>query len=73
MLSAIIIAVFVYEMPMDKALWSFGVHGAFYGFVAHCVDHYCCHFSLQAHGEILRNLIFCENLSSLSRQIKESK
>ncbi|MDL0079343.1 lactate permease LctP family transporter [Helicobacter zhangjianzhongii] len=29
-LSAIIIAVFVYEMPMDKALWSFG-YGAFYG------------------------------------------
>lgn len=29
-LSAIIIAVFVYKMPMDKALWSFG-YGAFYG------------------------------------------
>lgn len=29
-LSAIIIAVFVYEMSMDKALWSFG-YGAFYG------------------------------------------
>lgn len=29
-LSVIIIAVFVYEMPMDKALWSFG-YGAFYG------------------------------------------
>lgn len=28
--SAIIIAVFIYEMPMDKALWSFG-YGAFYG------------------------------------------
>lgn len=29
-LSAIIIAVFIYEMPMDKALWSFA-YGAFYG------------------------------------------
>lgn len=28
--SAIIIAVFIYEMPMDKALWSFA-YGAFYG------------------------------------------
>lgn len=28
--SSIIIAVFIYEMPMDKALWSFG-YGAFYG------------------------------------------